>query len=212
MKTITIVDYGVGNLLSVQRALEKCGASVELTEDPGRLEAADRLVLPGVGAFGDAMAALRSKGLIEAILGFSRTQRPFLGICLGMQMMLEVSQEFGENQGLGLIPGSVVPIEPTGLDGKPHLIPHIGWAGVEPPPGSDWTGSIFDGLIPGSTVYFVHSFVARPASAQNYLAEATYNGRRITAAIQRGPLYGVQFHPEKSGKNGLAILQKFCSV
>ncbi|WP_279384302.1 imidazole glycerol phosphate synthase subunit HisH [Geotalea toluenoxydans] len=127
MSRVTVIDYGIGNLLSVARAFEHCGANVELTDDARKIADADYLVLPGVGAFADGMSGLVERGLIEPIKKFAAKERPFLGICLGMQMMLDQSEEYGANEGLGLIPGKVVAIPAVGVDGSPHKIPHIGW-------------------------------------------------------------------------------------
>ena len=133
-----------------------------------------------------------------------------MGICLGMQMMLEASEEFGMHEGLGLIPGNVVAIPPTATDGKPHKIPHIGWNDLLPPtPGTDWNETILAGVSPGTAVYFVHSFAAVPASPEHRLADCDYDGRIISAAVKFGNLYGCQFHPEKSGEAGLRILKNF---
>lgn len=212
MKTpkVTVVDYGMGNLLSVCRALEQCGAEVLLTASPPAVDGAERLVLPGVGAFADGMAELSRGGFVGPIRNFARTGRPFLGICLGMQMMLDGSEEFGAHEGLGLIPGNVVAIPPTGTDGKAHKIPHIGWNALLPPtPSTDWGGTILGGIAPGTEVYFVHSFTAVPASPVHRLADCDYDGRSISAAVKSGAMYGCQFHPEKSGEAGLRILKSF---
>ena len=207
---VTVIDYGIGNLLSVCRALEHCGAEVLLTTSPSDVDKADRLVLPGVGAFSNGMVGLSAGGFPEPIRKYSRTGRPFLGICLGMQMMLEASEEFGVHEGLGLIPGNVVAIPPAGTDGKPHKIPHIGWNGLLPPtPETDWNETILAGVSTGTSVYFVHSFTAAPASPGHRLADCDYDGRVISAAVKCGNLYGCQFHPEKSGEVGLRIINNF---
>jgi glutamine amidotransferase len=213
MPGVTVIDYGRGNLLSVARAFEYCGAEVLMTSDPEKVAKAERLVLPGVGAFADGMAALRDLGLVEPIRTFAATGRPFLGICLGMQMMLDRSDEFGSHAGLGLIPGHVVAIPATRADGLPHKIPHIGWNRLQKPlPGTGWEDTILAGLCPGVDVYFVHSFTAVPQCAENSLADCDYHGRPISAVIQSGSLYGCQFHPEKSGPAGLRILQSFLHI
>ena len=209
---VVVVDYGVGNLLSVCRALEACGAAVELTPDTGRIAQADRVVLPGVGAFGDCMYELNRRSLIKPIMDFIASGRPLLGICVGMQMMLEIGEEFGEHKGLGLIPGRVRAIPGTAADGKRHKIPHIGWNALTRPAGADWSNTILDGVEPGTTCYFVHSFTAEPESDRFRLADCDYNGRRISAALQVGNVSGTQFHPEKSGAVGLRILQNFLSL
>ena len=213
MSRVTIIDYGIGNLLSVRRACVYWGAEVEFTYSPGDIDRAEHLILPGVGAFADGMAGLRERRLIEPIRKYAAKNRPFLGICLGMQMMLEIGEEFGRHEGLGLIPGIVTKIPDTGLDGQAHKIPHIGWnALVLPAMCSDWDKTILQGVVPGSAAYFVHSFTAMPANDANCLADCDYNGRVISAAIRSGNLYGCQFHPEKSGTVGLKIIKRFLEL
>lgn len=213
MSRVTIIDYGIGNLLSVQRACEYWGAEVNFTNSPRDIDLAEYLILPGVGAFADGMAGLRERGLIESIRKYAAKNRPFMGICLGMQMMLEVGEEFGRHEGLGLIPGIVMKIPDTGLDGKAHKIPHMGWNALSiSPPHSDWDKTILQGIIPGSAAYFVHSYTAMPTNDTNRLANCDYNGRVISAAIRSGNLYGCQFHPEKSGPIGLAIFNRFLKL
>lgn len=208
---VTVVDYGSGNVFSVSRALEKCGARVELSGDPGKVAAAERLVLPGVGAFGAAMAALKKRRLDDAVTTFVATGRPFLGICVGKQAIMDESEEFGRHEGLKLIPGRVLPIAPTGADGNSHPVPHTGWNRLIPGD-RGWRGSILAGLEPGVAVYFVHSFAARPACRDHVLATCDYDGDEIVAAVARDNIVGCQFHPEKSGPVGLAILTNFLRV
>ena len=210
---VTIIDYGVGNLLSVANAFEFCGAEVRVSDRYDHIANADLLVLPGVGAFANAMEELRRCGLDEAIKEFSLSERPFLGICLGMQMMLEWSEEFGRHSGLGLIEGGVIPVEKTSVDNVPHKIPHIGWAPIVPPvSAADWDGTILKTIPPESTFYFVHSFTAGPDHPLNRLADTSYNGRLISAVIRAGSMFGCQFHPEKSGPNGLEVIRNFLSM
>ena len=209
---VVVADYGIGNLLSVQRALEHCGADVERTDCPERLANADRLVVPGVGAFGNCIGELRRRNLVEAISSFARTGRPYLGICVGMQMMLESSEEFGRHEGLGLIAGRVVAIPPRAGDGQPHKIPFIGWAPLRRPENADWSNTILATVKPGEATYFVHSFAAVPAVEGTELAYYEYDSHRITAAIRSGSLFGCQFHPEKSGPVGLRILTQFLAT
>lgn len=210
--TVTVVDYGVGNLLSVRRAFEQCGAQVMLTSSPDRVWNAERLVLPGVGAFGDCMTALATGGLDQAVHRFIASGRPFLGICVGMQLLFSVGEEFGEHAGLGVIPGRVRAIPRTAADGQPHKVPHIGWTPLQPPAGgdaADWAGTPLAAVRPGDEVYFVHSFTGWPEDEGDRLADADYHGRRISAAVRRGNVCGVQFHPEKSGRVGLGIIDSF---
>lgn len=210
MGGVVVVDYGVGNLLSVCRAFEACQAGVELSRDPGRIAAAERLVVPGVGAFGDCMLELKRHGLERTVLDFIAGGSPVLGICVGMQMMMEVGEEFGEHQGLGVVPGRVRAIPATTGEGLPHKIPHIGWSSLEKPTAAtEWRGTILEGVEPGSTCYFVHSFTAVPADDKYRLADCDYHGRRISAALWAGNVFGTQFHPEKSGEIGLRILSNF---
>lgn len=178
-----------------------------LAADAQAVEKADRLVLPGVGAFADGMSGLRERGLIEPILHFIASGRPFLGICLGMQMLATSSDEFGSHQGLNVVPGRVVPIPGCDSDGVPHKTPHIGWAELEP--AADWTGSIFDGMAKGTSVYLVHSFRFEPDDDSHRLADCYYGGHRIAAAIRLRNITACQFHPEKSGEAGLRMIAGF---
>ena len=210
MVKITLVDYGMGNILSVQRAFEYCGAQVIISDKPQDIKNSDYLVLPGVGAFADGMKGLSERGLIEAIVDFATKERPFLGICLGMQMMMGKSEEFGIHEGLGLIPGSVVRIPDQDAHGLRQKIPHIGWNSLElPSKKENWNGTILEGIETGEAVYFVHSFTAVPINLSNRLADTYYNRQIISAAVQSGHLYGCQFHPEKSGITGLKIINNF---
>lgn len=205
---VVIVDYGVGNLQSVARAIASVGAEPVLANTPEEVEAARLMVVPGVGAFGSCVSALQRHGLRETVLGVIASGRPTLGICVGMQMLLDESEEFGAHAGLGLISGRVQSIPATRADGTPHKIPHIGWSGLQPA-NLDWHGTILEDIEPGEACYFVHSFAANPANPDEILATCDYNGRVICAAVQKDNLVGMQFHPEKSGKVGLRILSKF---
>lgn len=213
METVTIIDYGIGNLLSVARAFEYCGAKVVLADSAQKIEEAQILVLPGVGAFADGMAGLTERGLVESIQKYAASGRFFLGICLGMQLMMETSEEFGMHSGLGLIKGTVQAMPNAGVNGVPHKIPHIGWNELLCPPAiTSWKNSILSELSPGQSTYFVHSFTCVPAEERNRLADCYYDGQRISAAIKAGNLYGCQFHPEKSGEVGLAIIREFLAL
>jgi glutamine amidotransferase len=213
-KNILIVDYGVGNLLSVGRAFEHCGATVTLSGDPAAIAAAERVVLPGVGAFGDCVNALRAKGLDHAVLQHVANQRPLIGICVGMQMLFDGSDEFGQHRGLGLIPGKVEAIPSIDVEGRPLKVPHIGWSALVMPEAVDvaWEGTPLSSLQPGTAAYFVHSFHGQPVDPSHRVADALYGGRRITAAVRRGTVFGAQFHPEKSGPAGLAMLRNFLDL
>ncbi|HVN02945.1 MAG TPA: imidazole glycerol phosphate synthase subunit HisH [Bryobacteraceae bacterium] len=206
---VTVADYGIGNLRSVLRALEACGADAALSSDPEEVAVAERLILPGVGAFAQGMDELRRRDLIEPIQSFARTGRPFLGICLGMQMMLATGHEFGTHAGLGLMAGTVEALPVCGAGGRPHKIPHIGWNRIFASGG--WARTILAGLE-DAVVYFVHSYVAVPELAAVRFAECDYDGSRFVAAVRSENLYGCQFHPEKSGPTGLRILANFLAL
>jgi glutamine amidotransferase len=210
---VTVVDYGLGNLFSVRRALEHVDASVSFSDSAAGIESAERLVLPGVGAFRKGMEGLRARGLVEPLRRFGASGRPLLGICLGMQLLFEWGDEFGREEGLGLMKGGVQAIPPAGADGRPHKIPHIGWNGLLVPEGREgWQGTPLAGVPPRTPMYFVHSFSAHPAEAADRLADCDYDAFRICAAVGHGALYGCQFHPEKSGPAGLRILREFLKV
>lgn len=208
---VVVIDYGVGNLLSVQRGFEYCGAKVVLTADPEKILAAKRVVLPGVGAFANAMTVLNSLGLVKVIRELSDRQTPLLGICLGMQLLLEESDEFGVTEGLGLIPGRVIAIPSLTLSGGVQKIPHIGWSALHPSNKDiDWQHNLLKDNKRGDTAYFVHGFMADPINASHRIADCIYGGHKISAIIGRDHIVGCQFHPEKSGEVGLKILRRFC--
>lgn len=207
---VTVIDYGVGNLLSVQRGLEYCGAEVHITNQPELILASSRVVLPGVGAFANAMAELKRLQLIQVIKEVARRGTPFLGICLGMQLLLDESEEFGLTQGLGLIPGRVIPVPDISTTGEPQKIPHIGWNNLVISRNKlSWQNTILKTLEPGESTYFVHSFMANPVDINHRVADCIYGGVSISAVIARDQIFGCQFHPEKSGEVGLKILKQF---
>jgi glutamine amidotransferase len=207
---VAIIDYGVGNLLSVRRGLEHVGAKVRVTSDPAEILAASRVVLPGVGAFADGMAELKRNGLDDTVREVAQRGLPLLGICLGMQMLLEESEEFGPSAGLGLIAGKVLPVPAIDSEGHPQKIPHIGWNALEfPLERKSWHGTPLQSVAPGDSVYFVHSFMASPDDPACRIADCLYGGTRIAAAVGSANVFGCQFHPEKSGDVGLAILKGF---
>jgi glutamine amidotransferase len=211
--TVTVIDYGIGNIFSVTRALEHCGATVVLSGKAEDILAAPRLVLPGVGAFANGMQGLRSRGLVEPVRQYAASGRPLLGICLGMQMLFSRSLEFGEHEGLGLIPGTIAPIVAKGPDGGTLKVPHIGWTPLERPPGcASWDGTLLDGVREGENCYFVHSFTAVPERESSRLADASYGDCRISAAVREGNVWGCQFHPEKSGETGLRMVANFVGM
>jgi len=210
--TVTIVDYGSGNLLSVQRALEHCGATAILSDDPAVIASAERLVLPGVGAFAEGMQGLRDRGLVDPIQRFATSGRPLLGICLGMQMLATTSSEFGNHEGLNLIEGNVVPIFSQSTTGQPLKIPNIAWCELKPTSQGELAGSPLDGLPDDAAVYLVHSFHVVPRQSAHLLATYDHGGQLVTAAIRSRQVVGCQFHPEKSGKIGLQILNSFLKM
>ena len=200
---VAVVDYGMGNRRSVEKALAHVGARAVITSDPHALATADGLVVPGVGAFPRAMGNLRELGLGDLIVERAHAGSPVLGICLGMQVLFEGSAEFEPTAGLGLIAGEVVRLRSNGL-----RLPHIGWNRAEFTRSSPLTESLPAG---GAHFYHVHSLAAVPADDADVLATSEY-GERFVTAVQRGSVFGVQFHPEKSSKHGLALLRNFASV
>ena len=201
---IAIIDYGVGNLFSLRSSLNKIGADTVVTADPAVIAKADKLILPGVGAFADAAKKLRDSGLDAVIKAEAAAGKPIMGICLGMQMLFEKSYEYGEHEGLGLLKGAVVPMEgsiPAGLK-----IPHIGWNALK----FEKDSKLFKYIKEGDCVYFVHSFYASGCE-DSLIATAEY-GKDLTAAVAKDNVMGCQFHPEKSGDVGLNILRAFCEA
>ena len=199
---IAILDYGMGNLRSVEKALERVGARPEVTADHDRVRAADGVVLPGVGAFPRAMREVRARGLDELVRERAAAGVPLLGICLGMQLLFERSEELGGDEGIGLLPGVVRRLDAPGLK-----VPQIGWNEVT------WLGrsTLADGLPDPAAFYHVHSYAAAPAEAGDVLGTATY-GRDFVSVVERGSVAGVQFHPEKSGPDGLRLLANFARL
>ena len=203
---IAIVDYGVGNLFSLRCSLALLGADVEVTGDPARLRAADKILLPGVGAFADAAAKLRQSGLADTITE-QAAGKPLFGICLGMQLLFTKSLEYGEHRGLGLIDGTVAPLR--GVVPDDYKVPHIGWNALRFPADRPKHPLMRD-VREGDCVYFVHSYYATDC-ADAVIATADY-GADVTAAVAKGNVMGTQFHPEKSGAVGLSILRAFCEL
>ena len=202
---IAIIDYGVGNLFSLRSSLAAVGAQAVVTGDPAVIRSADKLILPGVGAFADAAELLRSSGLDQVVCDEARLGKPLLGICLGMQLLLEESLEYGCHPGLGLIPGTVAPIRD--VIPASYKVPHIGWNALHFSTDRP-VHPLFSRIKEGDCVYFVHSYYGANCS-DSVIATAEY-GPELTAAVARDNVMGVQFHPEKSGAVGLAILAAFC--
>lgn len=201
---VGIVDYGVGNLFSLKSSFKYIGESAELVSDEKSILACDRLILPGVGAFGDAANALKNTGLGEVVKKYAQNGNPLMGICLGMQLLFEKGLEFGEHDGLGLIPGKVVAISPLVNGNK---VPQIGWNSLV---FTETASDIYKNTENGEFVYFVHSFHAD--CPLEYITAQTEYGALLTASVQKGNVMGTQYHPEKSGEAGLMILKSFCEI
>lgn len=213
MGDIVIIDYGHGNLKSIQRGFEKIGKKTILSSDPSIISEANRLVLPGVGSFGSGMRHLEKLGIVDAVYDFVEKGKPLLGICLGMQMLFDNGTEHGKHQGLGLIPGVVDKISKRTETEKNRKIPHIGWSalttlGCE----SDWVNSCLRNISQGDYVYFVHSYMAMLEQNEYLLSQCNDEGLLIPAAVKKDNITGLQFHPEKSGVIGLKILRDFSTL
>lgn len=210
---VAVVDYGVGNLFSVAQACMAAGLRPIVTSDPDVLRRSDGIILPGIGAFGDAMAALAGLNLVEPLRRVPAEGIPLVGICLGMQLLMDRSSEFGSHEGLGLVPGSVERLAPEAQGIK---IPQVGWNGIHRPDrgsGDDaWAASPLHGLADGEPVYFVHSYIVIPARESVVLAESVYGGVRFCSALTADGIVGFQFHPERSGSAGLRIYRNLAAV
>jgi glutamine amidotransferase len=209
---VTIVDYGVGNLFNVVHALKRAGAEVVVSGDPAVIAQATKIVLPGVGAFSAGMDGLRERGLIEPLRHAALDRKvPFFGICLGMQLLMERSEELGSWLGLALVPGTVTKLTPLEAHVTERKVPHMGWNTVSAPESNPnrWRKTIFSDIAPASFFYFVHSFYVSTTRANDVLGETTYGGQTFCAALESENLMGCQFHPEKSGEVGGAILKNF---
>ena len=202
---IAIVDYGVGNLFSLSSSLKALGLETEITRDADKLRSADRIILPGVGAFGDARAKLDDTGLVPVIQAEAQ-KKPLLGICLGMQLLFDRSFEYGEHPGLGLVPGQVVDLHDD-LEDKTLKVPHMGWNSLQ----IVKDDPLFKYFSDGEYVYYVHSFYARDCAAST-LGTSRYGNVAVTGAVRNGNVWGTQFHPEKSGDAGLRLLKAFAEL
>ncbi len=215
---IVVVDYGRGNIRSITRALAHVGAEAVVTADPADVAGAERVLLPGVGAFGDCMDGLKSRGLVDPIRHFCRSGKPFLGICVGMQLLMDEGHEFGRHEGLGIVKGKTVKL-PEMMGETRVKVPHIGWSRLEPgapcpkglsgAEGPGWADGPLAGLPEGGQVYFVHSYAAEPAEPADRLATTPFAGTRFCSALRKNNVLGFQFHPEKSGPAGLDILRRW---
>lgn len=215
-KKITIIDYGLGNLFNVERAFTSIGAESEITYDPGKIAGADYLVLPGVGAFKDGIDGLKKRNLIDPICDFIRMGKPLLAICLGMQLLMTESEEFGINRGMDIISGKVLR-----LTSDPMIkIPNIGWNQILLPEESGrngdqdkfWKNTILSSVKPGASLYFVHSYAVVPDDRKYILAETQYGPNRFCSVAKKGNVYACQFHPERSGEVGLNMLRQFIRI
>tara|TARA_B100001250_G_scaffold300104_1_gene261806 strand:- start:44000 stop:44647 length:648 start_codon:yes stop_codon:yes gene_type:complete len=212
-KKVIILDYGLGNLLSVKRAIEMCDAEVSICNDANKIKNADHLVLPGVGNFSVAMIELKSRGFIDALLSYAKLERPLLGICLGMQILFDSSEEQGLHSGLGIIQGEVKQIPKQNQKSIDHKIPHIGWSPLTKITTEKNNNiSLLENNDLGKYYYFVHSYQGHTKNPSHTLASISYNELEITAAVQKGYIIGCQFHPEKSGTNGLELIKRFISI
>lgn len=200
---IALIDYGVGNLRSVEKAFESLGHKIAVTSDPDQIATAEKVILPGVGAFGAAASTLRERGLEDVALEAARSGKPFLGICVGMQLLFDASEEMGIHAGLGLLPGRVKRFP----DAPGIKIPQIGWNALHFPKAS----ALMAGLDEGAMVYFVHSYYCAPEDAETVAASTEFT-LSYCSAVAQDNIYGVQFHPEKSGKIGLRILDNFARL
>jgi imidazole glycerol-phosphate synthase subunit HisH len=205
MTTLTVIDYGVGNLFNLCRAFESLGVKTVLTSDPDEILRSERLILPGVGAFGAGITNLKELGLIPAILEYARTRRPIFGICLGMQLLFSESFEHGHWKGLNVLPGKV-----DRIDGQGCKLPQIAWNTLIPT--RDWKGTILEGLPLEAQVYFNHSYCVSAEDVSDSLALTTYGATTFSSVVNRGNIFGCQFHPERSGKWGLLLLKNFATM
>ena len=205
---VVIVDFGLGNLFSVRQACAKAGFMADITSSPKLISQADAVILPGVGAFGDAMAALRRLDLVSALRDVAASEKPLIGICLGMQLLMSESFEFGHHEGLDIIPGSVVRFEDPSEDGRRLKIPQIGWNRIHSLNGSSqWRGSLLAGLNEDEYMYFVHSYIVEPADENIILSNSRYGQIEFCSSLQKNNIFACQFHPERSGYWGIRMYE-----
>jgi glutamine amidotransferase len=212
---VAIVDYRLGNLYSVKHACTHAGLNATITSSGAEILKADAVILPGVGAFGDAMATLHSLDLVSVLRDFVASSRPLLGVCLGQQLIMTESHEFGHRKGLGLIEGDVVKFERPHEGERMLKVPHIGWNGVHRIAAADgadpWNRTLLEGLADGEPMYFVHSYFVRPSAAEVWLATSEYGGVRFCSAVQHQNVMACQFHPERSGPEGLKVYRNLAA-
>ncbi len=221
---VAIVDHSLGNLFSVEQACRQSGLSASITADPNEIDSAEALILPGVGAFRDAMRTLRERNLVSAITRFANSGRPTIGVCLGFQLFMDASTEFGEHEGLGLIPGTVRNFSDKGTwklrTGREPRVPQIGWNKIRRNESDDsrtrnqdpWSGTPLAGLKDDTHMYFVHSYYVVPEITDDALAFTSYEGFTYCSAAARGNVFGCQFHPERSGQLGLAVYENIAKL
>ena len=213
-KAVSIIDYGAGNLMSVMTAFKAVGNDVKLINSKKEVEEAELLVLPGDGAFGFGIEQLKKLKLIEPIKEYVAKEKPFFGICLGMQLLMTESYEFGHYKGLNLIEGAVLPFKaPSQVKSEPNYkIPHMGWNELVKPSGVKWEETMLSKIKDGSEAYFVHSYQVLPKNKKVMLAKTIYGGQEFCSVLQKGNIYGTQFHPEKSGEIGMKMLEYFSNL
>tara|TARA_B110000014_G_C20019753_1_gene529037 strand:+ start:224 stop:865 length:642 start_codon:yes stop_codon:yes gene_type:complete len=208
---ITIIDHGCGNILNLVRSIKFLGYETDVTNNSKKIINSSHVILPGVGAFGNVMQQLREQNLQKSILEYAKLQKPLLGICLGMQILLTSSHEFGFHKGLGLIDGEVVKLSVKNKND--FKIPHVGWNEIYPSDDKKkWDSKILKNLLVGKSFYFVHSFMCITKNPNLTIATCNYAGTSIPSVISSGNIFGCQFHPEKSAKDGLTILKNFCEI
>ncbi len=208
---ISILDYGIGNIKSIKNAFEKSGVTTHLVDNTASILQAQALVVPGVGAFSEAVKSLKEKNMFFSVREFSKLNKPILGICLGMQLLFDSSTEFGNTEGLGLISGSVKRLKPKKENFK---LPHISWNVLIPKENKilSWKNTILENIECDQEVYFLHSFTSFPKEKTHILSETEYGGEKFCSSVKKDNIYGCQFHPEKSGKHGLKIIDNFCKI
>jgi glutamine amidotransferase len=211
--TVAIIDYEAGNLFSVQHACKTVGLDSSITNKPDEVTNADALILPGVGAFGDAMNNLRMLGLVQPLRDFAASGRPFLGICLGMQLLFSESEEFGNVKGLSIIEGRVVKFPVMNENGEGVKVPQIGWNKIcNPSDRESWKGTPLEHIVDGEFMYFIHSFYACPCNTDQIISLTNYEGIEYCSAVKKNNVFATQFHPEKSAEEGIRIYRNWASL
>jgi glutamine amidotransferase len=206
---VAIVDYGLGNLFSIKQACHQAGLSSFITPDVDIISTADAVILPGVGAFGDAMNSLKANNLVDSIHNFVQTGKPFMGICLGMQLLFSQSEEFGQHKGLGIIKGRIVRFPETNQEGKSIRVPQIQWNQITCPENQSWQNSVLKDIPKGAYMHFVHSYYAVPDNVNDILSLSEYEGIMYASAVMKDNITGIQYHPEKSAGQGIKIYQNW---